>query len=43
MELGDLGVLGMLIPPEYGGSGPRHVSLGVAASLIVLRIVFWIR
>src|SRR5213078_1949094 len=34
VELGDLGVLGMLIPPEFGGSGPRHVSLGVAAEEI---------
>src|SRR5947208_17165468 len=43
-ELGDLGVLGILIPPEYGGSGgppgaggvPRkgYVSLGVAAEEI---------
>ncbi len=43
-ELGDLGVLGMLIPPEFGGSGgprgsggvPRkgYVSLGVAAEEI---------
>ena len=30
-ELGDLGVLGILIPPEFGGSGGRYVSLGVAA------------
>lgn len=29
-ELGDLGVLGILVPPEYGGSGGRYVSLGVA-------------
>jgi len=44
VELGDLGVLGILIPPEYGGSGgtrgsggaPRngYVSLGVAAEEI---------
>ncbi|MGH9008990.1 MAG: acyl-CoA dehydrogenase family protein, partial [Acidimicrobiia bacterium] len=44
VELGDLGVLGMLIPPEFGGSaGPRgsggvprkgYVSLGVAAEEI---------
>ena len=33
-ELGDLGVLGILIPPEYGGSGGRYVSLGVAAEEI---------
>ena len=33
-ELGDLGVLGVLIPPEYGGSGGRYVSLGVAAEEI---------
>ena len=44
VELGDLGVLGILIPPEYGGSGgprgpggvPRngYVALGVAAEEI---------
>ena len=44
IELGDLGVLGMLIPPEFGGSGsaggpggvPRegHVALGIAAEEI---------
>jgi cyclohexanecarboxyl-CoA dehydrogenase len=34
VELGDLGVLGMLIPAEFGGSGGRHVSLGVAAEEI---------
>jgi len=33
-ELGDLGVLGILIPPEYGGSGGRYVSHGVAAEEI---------
>src|SRR3954465_8291521 len=33
-ELGDLGVLGMLIPAEYGGSEGRYVSLGVAAEEI---------
>jgi cyclohexanecarboxyl-CoA dehydrogenase len=33
-ELGDLGVLGMLIPQEYGGAGGRYVSLGVAAEEI---------
>ncbi len=36
-ELGDLGVLGMLIPPEYGGSaeaGKGYVSLGIAAEEI---------
>ena len=33
-ELGDLGVLGILIPPEFGGSGGRYVSLGVAAEEI---------
>ena len=33
-ELADLGVLGILIPPEYGGSGGRYVSLGVAAEEI---------
>jgi cyclohexanecarboxyl-CoA dehydrogenase len=37
VELGDLGVLGMLIPPEYGGSGAPgtgYVSLGIAAEEI---------
>lgn len=44
VELGDLGLLGMLIPPEFGGSGvppgatgvPRkgYLSLGVAAEEI---------
>lgn len=33
-ELGDLGVLGILIPEEYGGSGGRYVTLGVAAEEI---------
>lgn len=30
-ELGDLGVLGLRIDPEYGGSGGTYVELGVAA------------
>ena len=30
-ELGALGVLGILVPPEHGGSGGSHVSLGIAA------------
>ena len=30
-ELGDLGVLGLKIPAEYGGSDGSHVALGVAA------------
>jgi cyclohexanecarboxyl-CoA dehydrogenase len=34
VELGDLGVLGLQIPPEFGGSGGRYVSLGVAAEEI---------
>jgi cyclohexanecarboxyl-CoA dehydrogenase len=34
VELGDLGLLGMLIPPEFGGSGGSYVSLGVAAEEI---------
>jgi cyclohexanecarboxyl-CoA dehydrogenase len=37
VELGDLGLLGMLIPPEFGGSagsGGGYVSLGVAAEEI---------
>jgi cyclohexanecarboxyl-CoA dehydrogenase len=34
VELGDLGVLGILIPPEYGGLGGRYASLGVAAEEI---------
>jgi cyclohexanecarboxyl-CoA dehydrogenase len=34
VELGDLGVLGILIPPEFGGSGGRYVSHGVAAEEI---------
>jgi cyclohexanecarboxyl-CoA dehydrogenase len=34
VELGDLGVLGMLIPPEFGGGGGGYVSLGVAAEEI---------
>jgi len=33
-ELGDLGVLGMLIPEEYGGSGGRYVSFGICAEEI---------
>jgi cyclohexanecarboxyl-CoA dehydrogenase len=36
-EIGDLGVLGLLIPPEYGGSaapGSGYVSLGIAAEEI---------
>jgi cyclohexanecarboxyl-CoA dehydrogenase len=33
-ELGDLGILGMLIPAEYGGSEGRYVSFGVAAEEI---------
>ncbi|HEV7536911.1 MAG TPA: acyl-CoA dehydrogenase [Acidimicrobiia bacterium] len=36
-ELGDLGLLGMLIPPEYGGSngnGGGYVSFGIAAEEI---------
>jgi cyclohexanecarboxyl-CoA dehydrogenase len=37
VELGDLGILGLLIPPEYGGSGTpgsAYVSLGIAAEEI---------
>jgi len=34
VELGDLGLLGMLIPEEFGGSGGRYVSLGIAAEEI---------
>jgi cyclohexanecarboxyl-CoA dehydrogenase len=34
VELGDLGVLGMLIPPEFGGSAGGYVSLGIAAEEI---------
>jgi alkylation response protein AidB-like acyl-CoA dehydrogenase len=34
VELGDLGVLGILIPEEFGGAGGRYVSLGVAAEEI---------
>lgn len=34
VELGDLGVLGMLIPPEFGGSSGGYVSLGIAAEEI---------
>ena len=37
VELGDLGLLGLLIPPEFGGSagsGGGYVSLGVAAEEI---------
>jgi cyclohexanecarboxyl-CoA dehydrogenase len=34
VELGDLGVLGMLIPPEFGGSGGGYVALGIAAEEI---------
>ena len=34
VELGDLGVLGILIPAEYGGSGGSYVSLGIAAEEI---------
>src|ERR1041384_6487207 len=34
VELGDLGVLGMLIPEEFGGSAGGYVSLGVAAEEI---------
>ncbi|HVM52228.1 MAG TPA: acyl-CoA dehydrogenase family protein [Acidimicrobiales bacterium] len=30
-ELGDLGVLGIKVPEEYGGSGGSYVSVGVAA------------
>ena len=30
-ELGGLGVLGVLVPPEYGGAGGTLVSLGIAA------------
>lgn len=30
-RLGDLGVLGMLIPAEYGGSAGSYVALGIAA------------
>lgn len=30
-ELGDLGVLGIRVPQEYGGSGGSLVSLGIAA------------
>src|SRR3954465_15391210 len=36
-ELGDLGLLGMLIPPEYGGSngnGGGYGSFGIAAEEI---------
>ena len=29
VELGDLGVLGMLIPPEFGGSGAAATSPSV--------------
>ena len=31
VELGSLGVLGIKVPPEYGGSGGSFVSVGVAA------------
>lgn len=34
VELGDLGVLGMLIPEEFGGSAGGYVSLGIAAEEI---------
>jgi cyclohexanecarboxyl-CoA dehydrogenase len=34
VELGDLGVLGMLIPPEFGGSAGGYVALGIAAEEI---------
>ncbi len=30
-ELGDLGVLGMRIPAEYGGSEASFVAMGIAA------------
>ena len=30
-ELGDLGVLGMQIPEEYGGGGGSYVAMGIAA------------
>ena len=30
-ELGDLGVLGLKVPEEYGGSGATYVAAGVAA------------
>ena len=33
-ELGDLGVLGILIPEEYGGSGGSYLSHGIAAEEI---------
>src|SRR5437660_12538383 len=29
-ELGKLGFLGMLVPPEYGGAGADHVGYAVA-------------
>lgn len=29
-QLGELGVLGVRVPPEYGGSGGSYVSVGVA-------------
>ncbi|MGH8999187.1 MAG: acyl-CoA dehydrogenase family protein [Acidimicrobiia bacterium] len=31
VELGDLGVLGLRVPAEYGGSWGSHVALGIAA------------
>ena len=29
-ELGKLGFLGMLVPPDYGGAGADHVSFALA-------------
>ena len=34
VELGDLGVLGMLIPEEFGGSAGGYISLGIAAEYV---------
>ena len=30
-EMGDLGLLGIVIPPEYGGAGMNHVCYGLVA------------
>ena len=30
-EMGEIGLLGSTVPPEYGGAGVNHVSYGLAA------------
>ncbi len=30
-EMGELGLLGLTLPPEYGGAGASHVSYGLVA------------